>query len=147
MKKLNKRVISIAVISVIILFIYSYFDVKGKEIEGALNISSDCSVRIVKYYHLTDDKKEYILKGQQVDLLKNLILVSDFTKKLSSTVQFKDMDRYEIKIDFNNAQDFLMIDCIGNEYISVTNQFNGKHLKINNSGWKATLEQIISLYD
>lgn len=147
MKKLNKRVIGIAVIFIIILFMYSYFNVKGKDIEGVSKISSDCSVSIVKSYHLDNNQKEYILNAQQIDMLKNLILVSDFTRKLSSTVQFNDKDRYEIKIDFNNAQDFLMIDCIGNEYISVTNQFNGKHLKINNSDWKATLEQIISLYD
>jgi hypothetical protein len=91
-----------------------------------------------------DNRVEYVLKESQIKQLKNLLLESSFTRVLSSYVVFKDKDMYEIQIDFNNSQDFLDIRCIGNEYISVMNQFNGKHLKINNPRWKLILEEIIN---
>ncbi len=78
-------------------------------------------------------------------MLKTLILQTDFTRNLSTTVRFNDKDMYSIVINDNDAGIWLNIDCIGNEWISIANQFNGKHLKINNPEWKDTLEKIIVL--
>lgn len=50
---------------------------------------------------------------------------------------------YEIVL--NNNDQILSITSLGDEYISVFNQFRGKHLKVKNSDWKETLEEIISL--
>lgn len=144
MKKIHKRILGIAVI-LLVLFTYSYFHVTGNEINGASNISSVCSITITKSYHLVESEQKYVLDANQIELLKTLILESNFTRDLSTWVQFFDKDKYLIKIDFNNSQDFLIIHCIGNEYISISNQFNGKHLKINNPNWKSTLEEIIAL--
>ncbi len=145
MNKGYKIIISMVAIFLIVSCIYSYFHVTGSEIDGVSDISSICSVTITKRYHLDEDKQEYILNAEQIEMLKTLLLNSSFTRDLSSVVHFDDKDMYIIQIDYNNQQDFLTIDCIGNEYISVTNQFSGKHLKINNSDWKDSLENIIAL--
>lgn len=76
-------------------------------------------------------------------MLKTLILESDFTRKLATMVRFEDKDMYTIIINDNKAGVWLNIHCIGNEWISIANQFNGKHLRINNPNWKNTLEEII----
>lgn len=76
-------------------------------------------------------------------MLKSLVLESSFTRVLSSTVLFQDQDKYLILVDFNNHQDFLTIDIIGNEFISIPDQFDGKHLKVNNQNWKKSIEEII----
>lgn len=147
MKRPYKMIIATVTVIVIlsILFTYSCFNVKGNEIYGVSNIVPTSSVTITKSYHLVEGEQNYVLDAKQIELLKSLIMESDFTRNLASSVRYYDKDMYVIKIDFNNSQDFLNIHSIGNEYISITNQFNGKHLKINNPNWKATLEEIIYL--
>ncbi|WP_313233782.1 hypothetical protein [Tissierella praeacuta] len=44
-------------------------------------------------------------------------------------VRFNDKDMYVIIINDDKADVWLNIHCIGNEWISIANQFNGKHLK------------------
>lgn len=144
MNKAYKVTIGIIIGLVIMLYLYSYFHITGKEFDGASNISSDCLVTINKSYQ-NENQKEYTLNAEQTQMLKTLILDSTFTRDLSSWVRYYDKDMYLIRIDFNNQQDFLIIDCIGNEYVTVTNQFGGKHLKINNLDWKSSLEKIISI--
>lgn len=145
MKKPYKMIVTTVIVILSILFIYSYFNLEGNEIDGVSNIAPTSSVTITKSYNLVEGEQNYVLDAKQIELLKSLIMESDFTRNLASSVRYYDKDMYVIKIDFNNSQDFLNIYCIGNEYISITNQFNGKHLKINNPNWKATLEEIISL--
>lgn len=145
MKKSYKIVIIIVFILLSIYFMYSYFNVKGNEIVGVSDISLTSSVIITKSYHLVQDEQRYVLNEKQIELLKSLILNSDFTRVLSSSVRFSDKDMYVVEVDFNNSQDFLNILCIGNEYISISHQFNGKHLKIKNPNWKSKIESIISL--
>ena len=145
MKRPYKLVIATVVVILSILFTYSYFNVKGNEIYGVSDIEPTSSVTVTKSYHLVEGEQDYVLDEKQIGLLKSLILESDFTRNLATSVRFYDKDMYIIKIDFNNSKDFLYIYCIGNEYISIGDQFNGKHLKINNPNWKATLEEIISL--
>lgn len=146
MKKSRKGTIAFSVVVVgAILLLYSYFHVSGREIENAEKISADaCTVTIVRYQHMEwEGRKEYRLGAAQIEELKNLILKSSFTKDLSGAVIFKDRDMYDIRVKFDNGQDFIGIDCIGNEYITVWDQFDGKHLKVNNPNWKATLEGLI----
>ncbi len=146
MKGLKATILTAVILMLILISVaYNYFNVEGNEINGASEISPECSVSITKSYHLTEDEQNYILDSKQIDMLKSLILNSNFTRELSSIVQFYDKDIYTIKIDFNNSQDFLTIHCTGNEFISIADQFNGKYLKIKNPEWKNKLEEIISL--
>ncbi len=145
MKKSFKVIVGIVIVILFCLITYAYFNVSGDEIAGVSNITTSSNVVIKKSYQGTTIEQEYVLSANQIERLKALILQSDFTRDLSSTVRFNDKDMYEIIINDNDAGVWLNIDCIGNEWISIANQFNGKHLKINNPNWKNTLEEIIVL--
>ena len=145
MKKLFKLIVGIVIVLLFCIIIYSYFNVSGDEITGVPNITTSSNVVIKKSYQDDTKEQEYVLDANQIEMLKTLILKSDFTRNLSTVVRFNDKDRYIIIINDNEADVWLNIDCIGNEWISIANQFNGKHLKINNPNWKNTLEQIIAL--
>ena len=135
----------IIILLIAIVSVYSWFHVRGSEIECAEEISDSCTVTIRAYQHMEyENRTEYILDSAQIQELKTLILESSFTKVLSSMVIFEDQDHYDILIDFNNGQDFISISNIGSEYITVSNQFDGRHLKINNPEWKDTLNGILS---
>lgn len=145
MKKLSKLIIIIVVFISLGLIVYSYFNVTGDEILGVSNITTSSSVIIRKSYMEVTNNEEYVLNTNQIEMLKILILESNFTRTLSNKVRFYDKDMYTIFINDNESGVWLNIHCIGNEWISITNQFNGKHLKINNPNWKSTLEEIIEL--
>lgn len=145
MKKSLKLIIGIVMAVSFCLIIYSYFNVSGDEITGVSNIATSSNVVIRKSYQGVADEQEYVLNANQVEMLKILILQSDFTRNLSTMVRFNDKDMYEIIINDNESGVWLNIDCIGNEWISIADQFNGKHLKINNPNWKNTIEEIIAL--
>lgn len=146
MKKNYGTMIFIGILVIGAFLLYSYFHVAGREIEYVENMSADsCTVTVIRYQHMEYAQgKEYVLDAAQIEQLKKLILDSSFTRDLAGMVTFKDRDRYDIRVIFHNRQDAVLIDCIGNEYITVCNQFDGKHLKIKNPHWKASLEEIIS---
>ena len=130
---------------VMALLAASYFHVPGSEIAGVSEISDSCTVTVAKYQVLEyEDRVEYTLNAEQIQQLKKLILESDFTRVLASTVYSEERDMYDIRIDFNDGQRFLAIHCFANEYITVTDQFDGKHLKINNPDWEVELESILA---
>ena len=130
---------------VIALLAVSYFHVSGNDIAGVSEISDSCTVTVAKYQVLEyEDRVEYTLDAEQIRQLKELILESDFTRVLASTVYSEERDMYDIRIDFNDGQRFLAIHCFANEYITVTDQFDGKHLKINDPDWKVALETILA---
>lgn len=145
MKKSLKLIIGTAIVIVFCLIIYSYFNVSGDKIAGVSNITTSSNIVIKKSYKGDAKEQEYILNANQIEILKTLILQTDFIKNLSTTVSFNDKDMYSIVINDNEAGVWLTIHCIGNEWISIANQFNGKHLKVNNPHWKSTLEEILAL--
>jgi len=143
MKNKYKRVIVITVLIVLGIVVYSWFNVAGKEIDGALEISPECLVTI-RVGH--ENVQEYILDAERIEMLQTLILTSSFTRNLSSVVTYPTgTEQYTILIDWNNQKDFLIIHSAGNEYISVANQFDGKNLNVNSPDRETSLKRIISL--
>lgn len=145
MKKTFKLITGTVIVIVLCLIIYSYFNVSGDEITGVSNITTSSNIVIKKGSQDDAKGQEYVLNANQIEMLKTLILQTDFTINLSTVVRFNDEDMYSIVINDNEAGVWLTIHCIGNEWISIANQFNGKHLKINNPNWKNTLEEILIL--
>ncbi len=145
MKKLFKLITGAVIVIVLCLIIYSYFNVSGDEITDVSNITTSSNIVIKKSYQGGTKDQEYVLNANQIEMLKTLILQTDFTINLSTTVRFNDKDMYSIVINDNEAGVWLTIHCVGNEWISIANQFNGKHLKINNPHWKSILEEILVL--
>jgi len=139
------RYIPLVAIALCLWLLWSFFHVRGSEIDLASDISDSCTVTVSAYELLDwENRTECVLNTEQTQDLKELILSSSFTRQLKSVVYNFDPNLYDIQIDFNNGQDFLSIHCLGNDYISVTNQFGGKHLKINNEAWVETLEEILA---
>jgi len=145
MKKSFKLTISILIAIIFCLIIYSYFNVSGDEIAGMSSITTSSNIVIQKGYNGDPNQQKYVLNANQIEMLKTLIMQSNFRRSLSSTVKFNDKDLYTIIINDNEAGVWLNIHCIGDEWISIADQFNGKHLKINNPNWKNVLEEIITL--
>ena len=145
MKKSLKLIIGTVIVIVFCLIIYSYFNVSGDEIAGVANITTSSNIVIEKSYQGDTKEQEYVLNANQIKMLKTLILQTDFTRNLSTAIRFNDKDMYSIVINDNEAGVWLTIHCMGNEWISIANQFNGKHLKVNNPNWKSTLEEILVL--
>lgn len=145
MKKSFRLIIGTGIFIVFCLITYSHFNVTGNEIIGVSKITLSSNIVIKKSYLGDTKEQEFILNANQIEMLKSLILQSDFTRNISTIVKFNDEDMYSIVINDNEAGVWLIIDCIGNEWISVANQFNGKHLKVNNPNWKSTLEEILML--
>jgi len=143
MESRGKVIIAVVLVAIIGVLTYSWFNVRGDEVKGVSEISSDCTVTIKVG---DEDEKEYVLTGDQIEMLRTLILESTFTKTLSHIVTYPaGTEQYAILIDWNNRQDFLHIYSAGNEYISIPDQFGGRHLKINNPRRENGLKEIIAL--
>lgn len=144
MKKYSKRIFGIAIIIVIVLLIFFYLHVTGYEIDGASDISSECTVTITENYHNKESQYIYTLNEKQIEMVKTLILDSCFVRQFASLIHFEnDTSRYSIRVEYSNGRDPLMINSIGNKYIKVLRQFDGKHLKNKNPNWEKTIEKII----
>lgn len=119
MRKSLKLTIGIVMVILLFLIIYSYFNISGEEIAGVSNITTSSNVVIKKDYQGVMNEQEFELNANQIERLKTLILKSNFTRKLSSTVRFEDKNMYTIIINDNEAGVWLNIHCIGNEWISI----------------------------
>lgn len=143
MEEKRKKLIKLSVYIIIGLIIYSWINVRGSEIKGVKEITPECTVKVRVG---REQQKEYVLNGEQIIMLKNLILKSSFRRVFSSLIYYPaGTEKYVIMIDWNNQQDFINIHCTGNEYISIPDQFDGSSLKIKNKQWEPTLREILSL--
>ncbi|HHT84935.1 MAG: hypothetical protein ACOX34_03430 [Bacillota bacterium] len=144
MKNKTKRTNTVAIMITLGVVVCSWFHVAGKEIDGTLEISPECTVTIrVGRFEV---KEEYVLDAGGIEALRELILTSSFIRDPSFLVTFPTgTEHYTILIAWNNYHDFLHVHCIGNYYISIPDQFGGKHLKVRNPDWGASLKKIISL--
>lgn len=144
MKNPLKRLIALAFVVVIALTSWSIFHVSGNEIAHIAEIDGDCTITVSSYQHMDwENRAEQVLNAAKNDALRQLFLDSDFTRALSSSVTFDDLDQFDIFVDFNDRQNYLSVHVIGNEYILVTDQFGGRHLKIGNPDFKARLQEIL----
>lgn len=144
MKISYKKVIAVIVLIIMGIILYSWFHVSGKEIKGVYEISEDCTVLIKVMDSTIRGDVQYNLNAIQIEMLKTLILNSSFTQRLSSRIDYPSKtQRYLITIDWNNGNDFLSIYSMGNKYITLIEQFNGRFLKINNPDWEKELKEII----
>ena len=141
-KGLFRKAVVFAALIALGIAVFSWLNVRGNEIEGVSHISSECLVTIT---YEKETGQEYQLQAEQVDRLKELLFKSTFTRTFSPFVTYPvDTERYTIRIDWKDNQHVLIIHCIGNQYISIADQFGGRHLKVNNPDWESTIKRIIS---
>ncbi len=144
MRKAYKFIIVIIILLTIGLLWYSYSNVYGSQIDGVVKISTSSTVTVTKRNIAGDISGEYVLNGQQIEKLKELIIKTNF-RKAPSSVRYYDKEHYEIVAKDSDQDLWLSMHSLGGEYISLANQFSGKHLKIKNPDWKKTIEEILYL--
>jgi len=80
------------------IVVYSWFHVAGKEIDGVLKISPECMVTIRVGL---ENRQEYTLDAEGIEMLQTLILTSSFTRTLSTVVTYPTgIEHYTILIDW-----------------------------------------------
>ena len=85
MKNKWKNIMLLSILIVLVIVVYSWFHVDGKEIDGALEISPECLVTIKVG---NENEQEYILDVESINMLQDLILTSSFTKELSTVATY-----------------------------------------------------------
>ena len=148
MKRL-KKILPLLIIVLIVILVYSFFHIDGREIKNIKKLSSDCrvSVRVSDTYG-NGNGQEYELNAKQTEELKNLLMNNSYKRRLSSTIigQLPEKN-YIIFADWDKPQVLLYIKIYGNEYINFSRQFNFfKHNiyhKIKNSDFEKELISIL----
>lgn len=142
--KLKKLIFPIILILCIVIACL-YIHVSGSEIEHVSDINEYCSVTLSRYENLKwEHRTEVVLDADEAETLKNILLNSSFTRTFGSYVRFYDEDMFDIIIDFGDGQRHITMTVLGNEYIVISDQFGGHHLKIRNDDFKKSLNELIN---
>ena len=145
MKRLGRTLLYLLPIILLACFVYSYFHVSGAEIDGVADIGPDCTVTAEQSLAVWGTiLGQYTLTPEGADALRELLLNSSFTRVLSNMITFQDHRQYELRVSFPDGRDPLIICVLGGEFLSVVNQFDGKHLKINDPDFPERLEKLLS---
>lgn len=142
-KRLGKLLLLLA-LAAMALAAYDYFHVAGGEIKGVAKISESTEIRLGKGYLGLTETQEVLLDEGGKARLKALLLETDFQRVLADIVYFEDRDQYTILIQDQEQELYLSIHSLGGDYISIPDRYGGKHLKIHNPRWKATLEGLLA---
>ena len=142
-KKILRSVLTIAVILVAAALVYSYFTIRGDDIDGLELLLEGGSVTASKYeISEYEDKTEYELPPELAGQLYELIEKTSFTRVLANMVTGFDPDEmYDIII--RGEKDTLSLHVVVGEYLLVTNQFDGKHLRIRGDDFMPALKDIL----
>lgn len=146
---MKKYHITLAALAVLLLMIFDWFHVGGREIEHLKDISSDCTVTVMVYGRKPttgigtggyENEESFTLTEVQTEKLKQSFLSAGFRRNPAHTITWKSEKtekRYDIFVDFNDGQRFISIHMAGNHHLSITDQFDGNFLMI---GKKTDLE-------
>jgi len=140
-----KKFLPVAIILIIIIFIYSFFHIDGQEIKFIDKLSETKSVTVIVMNENDDSKVEYNLNVEQIESLKKLIESNSYTRRLSSTiVGVLPEKRYTIFANWSDSgQRPLHISLLGGEYIQVLGEYGSHYHKINNADFEKELIGIL----
>ena len=144
MKKPVRNLLCLLSVVLLASFTYSYFHVSGGEIDGVTDIGPDCTVTVRQplAVYLTV-VGEWTLTPEETDELRDLLLDSSFTRELSRVVSVDRTDQqYELRVSYPDGRSPLVITVLVGEFLYVADQFDGRHLKINDSDFMERLEGI-----
>lgn len=144
MKKL-KKLLPIIITVLIIVFVYSFFHIGGWEIKNIKELNDAKIVTVVVNDETNDEKFEYELSKNQIELLQNLLEENSYTRRLSSTIiGVLPETRYSILANWNdNGQKHLHISLLGGEYIQFLGQYGSHYHQIKNPDFEKELISIL----
>ena len=145
--RMKKRLLlgAAAAAALAVLWFAAWMRVDGGEISGVRQMEEASLVTAVRYRLGEEDRlpPAVPLSTGQVKQLRELLLGSSFTRILSGSVRFHDKEMTDLWVEFPDSREPLRIHCIGGEYLSITNQFGGKALRISEPQWKSRLNAIL----
>ena len=144
--KIAKRISPIIVILAIIVFVYSFFNIGGKEIKFVDKLLEAKTVTVIVSDEENNEKVEYDLNREQIKHLKKLIEENSYTRRISSTIIGALPDkRYTIFANWDdNGQKHLHISLMGGQYIQILGEYGSHYHKIRNSDFE---KELISILD
>lgn len=140
-----KKILSLIIIALIIVSVYSFFYISGWEIRNINKLSDAGYVNVVVRSKSDDKKREYVLTTEQTKLLKNLLKDNSYKRRLSSTIiGVLPENEYTVLADWNdNGKTNLYIKILGNEYISFFDYTGSNYHKIKNPEFEKELISIL----
>lgn len=141
------------ILAIVLVFVLlaCYFHVKGTEIKGINAISEDYTCTIHKAISFGGEENQYTLQPDQIMALRELILDTNFTRRISSGFSYTGPKaEYRITLECTGTDgrelDFIYIMCVDNLYCQISLPYQNQqwYLNIHNSHWQETLEEILS---
>ena len=140
-----RRMIFPVLLAVSVVLTGSWFHVSGSEIELVKDIHTGCTVTVASYEHMKwAERVTYTLGEEQILLLRELLLNTTFIRDPAKIKYGFDEDQYDIRIDFNNGQDFLGFSCAGDDHLTVSGADMDGFLNIHNKEWRERLLAILA---
>ena len=139
-----KKILSIIILVVIIVLIYSYMNIGGWAIKNINKLTNASYITVV--VRSGDAETKYDLTAEQTKLLQELLKGNSYKRRFSSTIiGVLPEKEYTILADWNdNGKTNLYIKILGDEYISFFDHHGTKYHKIKNSQFE---EELISILE
>ena len=149
---MKRKYIILGVILLLVLCIFSYFHVPGRELAPVASLTENYTCAVTKTKDTIDGPTtNYTLTGEQVLQLRELILASSFTRVPSNSYTYNGYhDRYSFLLELTDSQglqkDFILMDYVENLYFTISAPYDDLYitLKINNPQWHELLDDILS---
>lgn len=145
MKRRIRNGLAVLLLMIGVAGFLDFFSVRGGEISDVWQIAQADLITVECYkLHQYDDRTVCTLNESQKQRLQQLLVGTRFRRSLAGFVRIYDRQMYDILIRFSEQEPPLSLHLIGGEWISVTNQFDGHHLKICSKDWKQSLNFILA---
>ena len=147
MKKIRRLILFLIVI-ICIISLYSFFYVSGSDIKNIKKLSEKCVVTVIISNDNVDKEQEYILNAEQKEELKQLLLNTKYTRRMSNTIiGVLPENSYTVLADWNdNGKTRLYAKILGGEYIQFSRKKGiSNFMKINENEFEMQLKEIIEI--
>lgn len=145
MKRRIRNGLAVLLLMIGVAGFLDFFSVRGGEISDVWQIAQADLITVECYkLHQYDDRTVCTLNESQKQRLQQLLVGTRFRRSLAGFVRIYDRQMYDILVQFSEQEPPLSLHLIGGEWISVTNQFDGHHLKICSKDWKQSLNFILA---
>ena len=149
---MKRKYIIFGVILLLVLCLFSYFHVAGRELAPVASLTENYSCAVTKTEDTIDGPTtDSTLTGDQILELRELILESSFTRVPSNSYTYHGYhDRYSFLLELRDSQglqkDIIRMDYVENLYLSISAPYDDLYitLKIKNPHWHERLERILN---
>lgn len=141
----NIKILLPIVVLVVLVFVYSFFHIDGREIKFIDKLSEANTVTVMAVDEENGEQIQYDFNTEQVEQLKKLMEESSYVRRVSSTIVGElPKKRYTIFAGWDdNGQKNLQISLLGGEYIQFLGEYGSHYHKIKDSEFEKALISIL----